>query len=136
MLLKNAGIDGRYLMVGFSIGGLVARLYASRYPAEILGMVFVDHAFIDTGWQGCLQRTGRNLGGRIGQSASSHFQNTHFGNSKQFVAESSSRMVIIDQPEIVVRGFKRWSRKQETARALNDTKSRQCESYTEGSNRI
>jgi pimeloyl-ACP methyl ester carboxylesterase len=48
-LLKNARIDGPYVMVGFSIGGLVARLYATRYPSEIAGMVLVDHAFIDTG---------------------------------------------------------------------------------------
>jgi pimeloyl-ACP methyl ester carboxylesterase len=37
------------VIVGFSIGGLVARLYATRYPADIAGMVLVDHAFIDTG---------------------------------------------------------------------------------------
>jgi pimeloyl-ACP methyl ester carboxylesterase len=36
-------------MVGFSIGGLVARLYATQYPSEIAGMVLVDHAFIETG---------------------------------------------------------------------------------------
>ena len=47
-LLKKAGITGPYVLVGFSIGGLVARLYAARYPNEIAGMVLVDHAFIDT----------------------------------------------------------------------------------------
>lgn len=47
-LLKNAKIPGPYVVVGFSIGGLVARLYAARYPDEISGMVMVDHAFIDT----------------------------------------------------------------------------------------
>lgn len=47
-LLKNARIGSPYVLVGFSIGGLVARLYASRYPAEITGIVLVDHAFIDT----------------------------------------------------------------------------------------
>jgi len=47
-LLKNAGIDGPYVLVGFYVGGLVARLYASRYPAEITGLVLVDHAFIAT----------------------------------------------------------------------------------------
>lgn len=47
-LLTNAHIDGPYVLVGFSIGGLVARLYAARYPTETAGMVLVDHAFIDT----------------------------------------------------------------------------------------
>ena len=36
-------------IVGFSIGGLYSRLYASRYPDEVAGMVIVDHAFIDPG---------------------------------------------------------------------------------------
>lgn len=47
-LLKNTGISSAYVLVGYSIGGLVARLYASRYSDEIAGMVIVDHAFIDT----------------------------------------------------------------------------------------
>jgi len=44
--LKNAGIKGPYLLVGHSLGGLVARLYAGRYPDEVAGMVFVDHALM------------------------------------------------------------------------------------------
>lgn len=47
-LLANAHVDGPYILVGFSIGGLVARVYAAHYPTEIAGMVLVDHAFIDT----------------------------------------------------------------------------------------
>ena len=42
--LKNAGIKGPYVLVGHSLGALVARLYAGRYPEEVAGMVFVDHA--------------------------------------------------------------------------------------------
>ena len=42
--LKNAGIKGPYVLVGHSLGGLVARLYAGRYPDEVAGVVFVDHA--------------------------------------------------------------------------------------------
>src|SRR5215510_2455105 len=47
-LLDKAGIEGPYVLVGLSIGGVVARLYASRYPNQVAGMVIVDHAFIDT----------------------------------------------------------------------------------------
>ncbi len=43
--LKNAGIKGPYVLVGHSLGALVARLYAGQYPDEAAGMVFVDHAF-------------------------------------------------------------------------------------------
>jgi len=46
-LLKNAGIDGPYVLVGLSIGALAARFYASQYPNEVGGMVVVDHAFLD-----------------------------------------------------------------------------------------
>lgn len=42
--LKNAGIKGPFVLVGHSLGGFVARLYAGRYPDEVAGIVFVDHA--------------------------------------------------------------------------------------------
>src|SRR6266576_2740940 len=42
--LKNAGIKGPYVLVGHSLGALVARLYAGQYPDDVAGMVFVDHA--------------------------------------------------------------------------------------------
>ena len=42
--LKNAGIKGPYVLVGHSLGALVARLYAGQYPNEVAGVVFVDHA--------------------------------------------------------------------------------------------
>jgi pimeloyl-ACP methyl ester carboxylesterase len=43
--LKNAGIAGPYVLVGHSLGGVIARLYAAQYPDEVAGVVFVDHAF-------------------------------------------------------------------------------------------
>jgi pimeloyl-ACP methyl ester carboxylesterase len=48
-LLHAAKIGDRYVLIGLSVGALVARLYASSYPAEVAGMVIVDHAFIDVG---------------------------------------------------------------------------------------
>src|SRR2546426_5971989 len=42
--LENVGIKGPYVLVGHSLGGLVARVYAGQYPDEVAGMVFVDHA--------------------------------------------------------------------------------------------
>lgn len=41
-LLTNAGISGPYVLVGHSVSGLYARLYASQYPDEVVGMVLVD----------------------------------------------------------------------------------------------
>ena len=47
-MLANSGVPRPWVLVGYSIGGLIARLFASRYPAEVAGLVLVDHAFIDT----------------------------------------------------------------------------------------
>lgn len=41
-LLANAEIPGPYVLVGQSVGGLNARVYASLYPADIAGLVLVD----------------------------------------------------------------------------------------------
>jgi pimeloyl-ACP methyl ester carboxylesterase len=45
-LIIKAPIDGPYILVGYSVGGQWARLYAARYPNNIVGMVIIDHAFI------------------------------------------------------------------------------------------
>jgi pimeloyl-ACP methyl ester carboxylesterase len=41
-LLKNANIQGPYVMVGHSTGGMLVRFYAHSYPTEVAGMVLVD----------------------------------------------------------------------------------------------
>lgn len=46
-LLANAKVPSPYVLVGHSLGGVLARLYASRYPKEVVGMVLVDSAHED-----------------------------------------------------------------------------------------
>jgi pimeloyl-ACP methyl ester carboxylesterase len=41
-MLENAAIPGPYVLVGHSMGGVFVRLYASRYPDEVAGLVLVD----------------------------------------------------------------------------------------------
>jgi pimeloyl-ACP methyl ester carboxylesterase len=41
-LLVNAGIEGPYVLVGHSAGGKHVRLYATRHPQDLAGMVLVD----------------------------------------------------------------------------------------------
>jgi pimeloyl-ACP methyl ester carboxylesterase len=41
-LLRAAQVPPPYVMAGHSFGGCVIRMYASRYPAEVAGLVFVD----------------------------------------------------------------------------------------------
>jgi pimeloyl-ACP methyl ester carboxylesterase len=41
-LLKKAGVNGPYVMVGHSMGGGLVRTFAAEYPADVAGMVLVD----------------------------------------------------------------------------------------------
>lgn len=44
ILLQQAGVPQPYILVGASLGGLLARFYAHRYPQEVAGLVLVDAA--------------------------------------------------------------------------------------------
>jgi pimeloyl-ACP methyl ester carboxylesterase len=46
-VLGKAGITPPYVLVGHSLGGMNARLYASEYPKEVVGMVLVDSTHED-----------------------------------------------------------------------------------------
>jgi pimeloyl-ACP methyl ester carboxylesterase len=46
-LLHNAGIPAPYVLVGNSLGGMNARLYAHRHPEEVAGLVLVDGSHQD-----------------------------------------------------------------------------------------
>ena len=47
-LLKAARIKAPYVLVGHSIGGLIARVYAEQYLDEVAGIVLVDSTHEDT----------------------------------------------------------------------------------------
>jgi pimeloyl-ACP methyl ester carboxylesterase len=44
-LMAAARLATPVVLVGLSLGGCVARLYAAEFPVEVAGMVIVDHAF-------------------------------------------------------------------------------------------
>jgi pimeloyl-ACP methyl ester carboxylesterase len=46
-LLVNAKVPPPYILVGHSIGGFTVRLYASKYPGEVAGVVLVDSSYPD-----------------------------------------------------------------------------------------
>lgn len=47
-LLKAANIQGPYVLVGQSLGGLLNQLYRSIYSADVAGVVLVDSTSVDT----------------------------------------------------------------------------------------
>jgi len=47
ILLKKAGVKPPYVLVGHSIGGLNVRLFASKYPEEVAGVVLLDSSHED-----------------------------------------------------------------------------------------
>lgn len=42
LALENEGIDGPYVMVGHSLGGMYARLFTQMYSNEVQGLVLID----------------------------------------------------------------------------------------------
>jgi pimeloyl-ACP methyl ester carboxylesterase len=46
-LLTAAGLPGPYLLVGHSFGGQLVRLFAGRFPDEVIGLVLVDSSHED-----------------------------------------------------------------------------------------
>ena len=45
--LAQRGIDGPYILVGHSMGGLFARIFAGRYPEEVAALVLVEPSHPD-----------------------------------------------------------------------------------------
>jgi pimeloyl-ACP methyl ester carboxylesterase len=41
-MLHASSMPGPYVLVGHSLGGLFARLYASTYPEDVVGLILVD----------------------------------------------------------------------------------------------
>jgi pimeloyl-ACP methyl ester carboxylesterase len=45
-LLEQAGTSTRYVMAGHSLGAVWTRVYAAKYPEEVIGIILVDSTFM------------------------------------------------------------------------------------------
>ncbi|HEX8284960.1 MAG TPA: alpha/beta hydrolase [Pyrinomonadaceae bacterium] len=66
-LLRAAGVKSPYVLVGHSLGGLIARVYGEQYPKEVAGMVLVAPTHEDTTllYQGKLVRVREGARGLV-----------------------------------------------------------------------
>lgn len=66
LLLEKAKLKAPFVLVGHSIGGLIARVYAAEYPQEVAGMILVDSTTEDTtlNYQGKIVRVRDSAAGR------------------------------------------------------------------------
>jgi pimeloyl-ACP methyl ester carboxylesterase len=62
-VLRYAGARGPYILVGHSMAGLFARLYAARHPADVAGLVLVDarHEVVDAGESAAMRELSRSF---------------------------------------------------------------------------
>jgi len=47
-LLANAGVEGPYVLVGHSLGGMLVRYYQAKHPSDVVGVVLVDSSHEDS----------------------------------------------------------------------------------------
>jgi pimeloyl-ACP methyl ester carboxylesterase len=46
-LLKKAGVTGPYVLAGHSLGSILARIFAHRYPSDTAGLVLVASSYVE-----------------------------------------------------------------------------------------
>jgi pimeloyl-ACP methyl ester carboxylesterase len=68
--LRKAGLAGLFLLVGHSIGGLHAQVFAARYPDQVAGLVLVSSTHPDqiATWLGLLPEAAENAPASIAQA--------------------------------------------------------------------
>ena len=114
-LLAGASVPGPYVLVGPSYGGLVITAYASQFPSETAGLVFVDSDFcnqrctygapesgtFDLGSATFGSRPVAVLLAEFGSGGDGRNLVSRSSNSMLVTAIGSSHAIIADRPQVV-----------------------------------
>ncbi|MED2257431.1 alpha/beta hydrolase [Brevibacillus parabrevis] len=117
--LAAAGWEPPFLLVGHSLGGLYANLYARRYPAEVSGMVLIEASHPKDLLLGDYQTSAVKAINRLlalfdSWSAHKKFSEVHF--VQQTVAQLNDHAAFPDIPLYVITGGKENRMMPEAAR--------------------
>ncbi|GAA1385804.1 alpha/beta fold hydrolase [Peribacillus frigoritolerans] len=120
--LTSVGFESPFLLVGHSLGGLYANLYARLYPNEVAGIVFLESStkrFSLNEYQGKAVKTINEMF-KVFDSLSSHKQ----FNEVNFVEKTINQIHLTDTfPEIPVLCHYWWTRKSNDARGSSKKKT-------------
>ena len=72
-LLRLAEVAPPYILVGHSLGGLLARRYAQRFPAEVAGLVLLDPAHEDYSAYMPALEAAQAVGGKVVRNIVEHW---------------------------------------------------------------
>ena len=103
-LLQHGNIEGPYVMVGHSMGGIYAREYARQYPDEVVGMVLVDSPHEELN----LRSSPRAIDAEKAQVEAiliKLLQSERLelsSNSRQIMVENSGHFIQQEQPALVI----------------------------------
>jgi pimeloyl-ACP methyl ester carboxylesterase len=101
-LLKAARIKGPFVLVGHSIGGMMVRLYAEKYPDDVQGLVLVDptHESAVLGsmkYGGWVRLREKALGKPIPQAQVRDRVSAGYDSTADYMAEEFQKMYLASQ---------------------------------------
>lgn len=105
-LLKAGNIKGPYILVGHSFGGILIRLYASKYPDEVIGMILIDaypeslRSFLGKEKWDVTLKMMETIPEGINDK--SHFENIDFDQASTVMEETASHSPLKSMPLIVI----------------------------------
>lgn len=126
-VLNAAGVGPPYVLAGHSYGGLVVRMFADRYPGEVVGLALVDASHPDQWMHIPASRQGRTVawGNRVTALAARFGLLRLFHAEKPFIAGLPPREYA--EMRAYLAGPRGWSAGAEGLRAWGNASRRQVD---------